>query len=379
MRQVFFIVLVFLIFTGCEKEKNTEIIIPEKTLLVYMAGENTLSKYTWTNLASIIEGATGSDIEKYNLLVYIDAQNSLPGLFKIEKDRKGVVDSVRVKTYPEQNSADKDVMNELITDIFTAWPAAEKGLFLWSHGTAWLPSNLSSFRAFGQDGNNWMEINDLRDALPGGLDYIVFDACYMASVEVVYALREKSSYIVGSSTEIIGDGFPYSRTIPLLLSSGLLETRLRRVCENFYTYYASHPKGGSYETANISLVKTAGLDNFAASCRPFLFGRYVDEEMVNPSQFGLNLQALEYLTSPVSYSYLYDFRSYMSLFDTQNSVNLSDVVLVKETTPTAFFALPARSMPINTYCGLSIYVPQVRNPKMNDWYRQLDWYKAVYE
>ena len=38
-----------------------------------------------------------------------------------------------------------------------------------------------------QDGNNWMEIDDLAKGLPDDLfDFILFDACYMASVECTY-------------------------------------------------------------------------------------------------------------------------------------------------------------------------------------------------
>jgi len=222
-----------------------------------------------------------------------------------------------------------------------------------------------------------MEINELKEALPNGLDYIIFDACYMASVEVVYELKEKSKYIIGSSVEILADGFPYWLTIPDLLSDKSLEERLTASCESFFNYYNS--QSDYYQTGNISLVKTAGLNNLAASCRSLFSGNYIEEKMVDPSEYGLKLQALEYLTSPFGYSFLYDFDSYMSLFDKTSTIDLSSVVMYKNTTVAAYFDAPRTAKPINTYSGLSIYVPQVKNPKMNEWYRRLDWYKAVYE
>lgn len=102
-------------------------------------------------------------------------------------------------------------------------------------------------------------------------------------------------------------------------------------------------------------------------------------QSIDPSVNGLNLQALEYLTSPFSYSLLYDIADYMALFDTNAKVNTSPLVLYKNTTETAYFAGPKTVKPINTYSGLSIYVPQVRNRKLNEWYRQLSWYRAVYQ
>lgn len=365
-----------LVLTGCSDDDDTpKVITPTKTILVYMAGENSLSSYTFSNLESIIEGAKKAKIEDCNLLVYSDARSSVPKLYKIEKNKSGVVDSVLVNTFDEQNSADIKVMNEVITDAFSKYPAEEKGLFLWSHGTAWLPSNLDShLRSFGQDGTDHMEITELREALPNDMDYIIFDACYMSSVEVVYELRDKANYILGSSTEIMAEGFPYTLTIPELLADNTLENRLINTATSFHNHY--NAQSGANQTGNVSLIKTSELDALASACRTIFAGRYTEEQMIDPSKYGLDLQALEYLTSPFQYSLLYDMKDYITALDADVDTK---AVSYKATTPNSYFAIPNRSMPINTYSGLSIYVPQKRNPKLNEWYKQLDWYKAVYE
>lgn len=36
-------------------------------------------------------------------------------------------------------------------------------------------------------------------------------------------------------------------------------------------------------------------------------------------------------------------------------------------------------LPVNKYSGLSIYVPQEALPKLNEWYKDLEWYKDVYQ
>lgn len=365
-----------LIFTGCSDDDTPKVITPTKTILVYMAGENSLSAYTYNNLKSIIAGAKGTKIEECNLLIYCDARGSLPKLYKIEKNQSGVADSVLIKTYDEQNSADIKIMNDVITDIFSKYPAEEKGLFLWSHGTAWLPSDLNNYlRSFGQDGTNHMEITGLREALPGSFDYIIFDACYMSSVEVVYELRDKANYILGSSTEVMAEGFPYTLTIPELLADNPLEERLKNTAISFYNHY--NAQSGANQTGNVSLIKTSELDALATACKSIFTGRYTEEEMIDPSKYGLDIQALEYLTSPYQYSFLYDFKDYLKAIEAD--VNIEAAVVYKNTTSTSFFAHPYKSMPINTYSGLSIYVPQKKNPKMNEWYKQLAWYKAVYE
>lgn len=364
-----------IILASCTDEEVPKVITPTKTILVYMAGENSLSNFTRSNLKGIIEGAGNTKIEECNLLVYSDARNSLPKLYKIEKNKSGVTDSVLVKTYDEQNSADVDVMRTVIIDIFSKYPAEEKGLFLWSHGTAWLPSDLDNhLRSFGQDGKHHMEITELREALPNGLDYIIFDACYMSSVETVYELREKATYIMGSSTEIMGDGFPYKLTIPELLADNTLENRLINSAKSFYNHY--NEQSGFSRTGNISLIKTSELDDLATACRTIFAGRYTEDKMIDPSKYGLNIQALEYLTSPFQYSFLYDMKDYINAIG--GDINIK-AVTYKETTQYSYFDNPKTSMPINTYSGLSIYVPQKKNPKMNEWYKRLEWYKAVYE
>ncbi len=368
--------MMILVFTGCTKDDDLDN-LATRTILVYMAGDNSLSSFTYKNLQSIIEGADLTSIKNCNLLVYLDAQNSNPKLYKIDKNPNGIADSVLVKTYDEHNSVDKETMRAVIEEVFSSYPADEKGLFLWSHGTAWLPFNLTSLKSFGQDGLNYMEITELKDALPDRFDYIVFDACYMASVEVVYELRDKADYFIGSSTEIMGDGFPYALTIPSLLSDDSLEKRILGVATSFYNYYNAQ-SGAFQKTGNISVVKTADLELLAADCRTVLLNRYTEEQMVDPSKYGLNIQALEYLTYPYEYSYLYDLEDFLSALNPEHKMD-STAILYKASTPTAFFVQPYRNMPINTYCGLSVYVPQTKNPKMNEWYKRLAWYGAVYE
>jgi len=76
-------------------------------------------------------------------------------------------------------------MKQVLNDIIQMYPAQEYGLILWSHGTSWLPAG-SSLRSFGEDSGEQMNIPDLAENLPIKFDFILFDACLMVSVEVVY-------------------------------------------------------------------------------------------------------------------------------------------------------------------------------------------------
>ena len=80
-----------------------------------------------------------------------------------------------------------------------------------------------------------MEIADLAAALTGHFDFIMFDACFMASVEVLYELRDKADYFIASPAEIISDGFPYEAAAPYFWGG---EEDLKQVCREYYNYYA---------------------------------------------------------------------------------------------------------------------------------------------
>ena len=45
-------------------------------------------------------------------------------------------------------------------------------------------------------------------------DFIMFDACFMMSVEVAYEVRNYTDYYIGSPTENPGPGAPYDKVVP---------------------------------------------------------------------------------------------------------------------------------------------------------------------
>ena len=56
--------------------------------------------------------------------------------------------------------------------------------------------------------------------------------------------------------------------------------------------------------------------------------------------------------------------------------------VITKATPKAVYAYPypyGSYLPVNKYSGLSIYVPKEALPKLNEWYKDLEWYKDVYQ
>lgn len=50
------------------------------------------------------------------------------------------------------------------------------------------------------------------------MEYILFDDCYMSSLEVAYELRHVTNYMIACPTEVMVFGMPYSTIGKYLLS-----------------------------------------------------------------------------------------------------------------------------------------------------------------
>ncbi len=366
---------------------RTEPPVPERgrTVLIYMAADNSLDHYAVTNLKHIAEGMKGVG---GRVLIYADRRYDVPRLLKIRGGEKPLLDTV--KTYAEENSASPVTLHRVLEEMRALCPSESYGLILWSHGMGWLPENYSfptgqmrrrewdfgiPTKWFGQDvhrgedsGREYMEIDRLAESLEGHFDFILFDACFMSSVEVLYELRDKADYFIVSPAEIIAEGFPYDRIMPYLYGGA---DDLKRVCREYFDYYA-HTLSSLYgaNSATVALVKAEELDTLAETMRGIV---------------GENdgVAAAEVWRYPLSTSSLpdvfYDLGDYVKTVGTDEQrarfqEQLKKTVVDKRAT-SEFFGKP---VPDDKFSGLSVYIPQSRWQSMNEVYSHLSWYQTVY-
>lgn len=364
------IILPVVILTSCGEDDPvppTPPVEAVRTVLIYMAADNSLggSGFDSQNITSIIQGSTEANLNGGNLLVYKDSRNADPQLIRMTPQGEEVI-----KEYPEHaNSVSVATMQQILSEVKTDFPAKSYGLILWSHGSNWFPSSMHTTRAFGQDNNNWMELDELKKALPDHeYDFLIFDACYMAGIEVAYALKDKADYIVASPTEIMGSGMPYKEIIPYLFSA---EANLEGLCDKFYNYYLNET---NTPYATLSVISTAQLDNLAAATRNILKDNY-------SKTADINLRSLQrYFRSP--YYGQYDFDDYINRIApaddyAQFQTALKQAVVYEK--HTASFLPSYGGYQITHFSGLSIYVPSSSDPAgVYDEYKKLDWYRAAF-
>lgn len=167
-------------------------------------------------------------------------------------------------------------------------PAERFGLHLASHAKGWLPASIENSswlrssarraddlwrkipgaaetRWFGHDRGRYMDISELAAAIDGSgvrFDYLLFDACFMSSVEALYDLRRAADYIVASPCEVMAHGFPYDTVIPSLFADDGARYDLAAACRNVYEYYNAVD---SYKSGCAALTVCDELEGLAAA------------------------------------------------------------------------------------------------------------------
>jgi len=344
-------------FCACQKEEPGDetpaTATVSRTIIVYMAADNDLSEDALENLKQMEQGFSNTGAR---LVVFIDRADEKPSLLEIHPDKATVV-----KSYPELNSASSAVLKDVILDAIGLYPAQEYGLILWSHGSSWMPAD-SWLRSFGNDSGKRMNIPDLAASLPIKFGFIIFDVCLMGAVEVAYELMEKTDYIIASSTETIYEGFPYDRIVPELIKPNV---DFNAVVQSYFDYY--NAKQGAYRSATVSVVQTRYLTDLAYSLKLLLENNSVDLSSFDRT----TVQRLDVYDE----QYVFDLSDFIGklLPDADKSdfiAQLNKVVLYKNHTPQ--FILEYE---INTFCGLSCYIPHPDRNDLNTYYKTLRWYR----
>jgi hypothetical protein len=362
-----------------EEEK----VVPKRTVLAYIIGDNSLSSYAAPNVDSMLVGLKWGDASQINLIVYQDNKSEAPVLWKLNVDEQGTASRTEIRRFTEQNSVDKSIMSGIISDVFARYPADEKGMILWSHGTGWLPSvnytaDDSKSRAFGQDDSEWLELWDLRDVLERSkvhFDFILFDACLMANVEVAYELRNVTDNLIVSVAEIMGYGFPYQEVIERMAQPTL---DLRDIGRAYMSYYDGH---NDYYGGTISVINTARMEELARLYAEIVASDETDAATVgaaNIQQFGRRVSAL------TSYrNYFYDLAKTVDVigpdYNTRLAALLDDIVVFEDHTPTfGFTSGGGEKFAIKTCSGLSVFIPKL-NPDalILSAYNRLAWTMAT--
>lgn len=412
---------VFSLVSGCQCRHDPE--KPqqyEKVLILYSAGYNSLRSYLYEDIQDLKNGyAPGIRDDKAFLVVsHLSVSRgdfktvTYPQLIRVYSDKKKGVILDTLKSY-KGNLSEKSTMNTILSDIKKQFPTSHYGMVFSSHASGWLPVGFYNDPAYygpsysgGKKGaarhdlpkNTYpyvepellpgepltksltmtnsestateMELIEFKDAIPMHLDYLLMDACLSGGIELAYELKDVCDQIGFSPAEILADGFEYKNIAGHLLGSQNTDTR--SVVDDYYQHYAAKTDRMD-RSATISLVDCTQLDALASLCGT-LFAKYRSQlENLDPG--------------PVQRFYRYDKHWFYDLEDIlvkaginteeRNSLAsaLNRCILYKAATEE--FLKGYGGFTIETFCGLSMYLPCNGSAFLDGNYKDLAWNKAT--
>lgn len=355
------LIILLLLLSNCGKNYNVNRDeIAKKTVLIYLSANNNLKKEAISTIMKIQKGLTGFE---GTILVYVKTENQLSYLIKIKHSVEDRLVSDTLITYQSGNSSNPNFLKKVINDSRKVAPAYSYGLILWSHATSWLPAiKTISTKSFGIDNGIEMNISDLKDALPNDFEFILFDACYMGSIEVLYELRNKTKYFLSSPTEVLASGFPYEECTKFFFNG--LEG-LKEVSNRYINYYKN--KDGAYSSATISLLDATKLEKIAIATKNILKKRKYSIRNLDNIQ-RLNFQVGTDMIS--SFDFLDFFTKNFSDDELKElNIALQDAIIFKANTNTFL------NQKIISFSGLGIYIPSTAKDSYITIYKYLEWEK----
>lgn len=376
-----------------EPDPDPDVPVARRVVLVYqVANNNGLGPDSLDDLAEMQAAAEAGHVgNDGRLLVYHHYTGMAPVLYEVTPDGLNTL-----KTYSTSlSSASYARMVEVFGDVADLSPADSYGIILWGHGSGWLQDGISESAAqtksYGCDNGKWMNITTLAAALGSGLkwDFVYFDCCFMASVEVAYQLRDVTPVIAGSVTEIAAEGMPYDRTISHFFSAD--PDFLINAAKETFAYYQEWqttncreecvPKTFSKRYCTISVFRTGGLEELASSVAEI----YKSTPAARPADLTLTAYGRNSFAN-----YYFDFGGYVRqlCFDKGGTERyagasehyarfadaLAGVIGYKDDMHFVF----GSTTPIPLHSGLSTFVPSVTcglTSTVN--YNTLQWYTDV--
>ena len=373
--------------SACDKEDGPAPEVPvERVVLMYIAGDNSLSAFPARDLDEVREGM--ADVPaSFVFFAYVDTGSGNPQLLKFRSRGNGTISEEVVKEYSDRNSVGVEETQEVFNDVFgnPAYQADSYGLIYWSHCDGWIPYPLPSNRWIGQDtgeGDNRMNLSDFKEILATAphLDFLMFDACFMQSIEVAYELRKYADYVIASPTETPGPGAPYDAIMPYLAQVGASAAMAGAYFEAYNALYNGSTPTNDNWTGGVSIcvLRTNGLESLAALTAQLMPTEEVDLHALRKEVFDYDqrsgwdkkyyigyhdwAQMMQALLSEA------DYTTWRQAYD--------DAVVYWNTTPKNYSAVVGM-FSMEGANGVTHYIPESIVSPRAEAYRSLEWYGAA--
>lgn len=407
MKKILFLLLSVVVFTACSDEIPEEK-IPVKsgrTVLAYLISNNrsgNLDKNLKQNLVDMYSGLAQSK-DSCTLLVYYRPYNNDgdglegPAILKYSSDGNGninghsslrggdlnarrvIQESDGISCFKEEQnhiSTSPETMRRILNLMVDMCPSQSYGLVFGSHGTSWMPGNTVSGRSFGDDDGyniNIPEMSDVLEEVFSGkqLDFILFDACMMATAEVCYEFKDVTDYLIGAVVETHVYGHPYDIVLPKLYEKNV---PYDEVCDDYIDY--SRQLGAWGTCAAVDCSKMDDLAEWVGANLEVYSDKFASLDKDAIQQYGVS--SFKYFSFDVV-DYFKNLNDGNTPEGLENVIN--KVVVAKDALYGIQYPIVGNSLYTideDRFCGIGMYLPNlVTKSSWNSYYKTLSWYKAV--
>lgn len=342
------------------------------------------------------------------VMVFMATSEREAVLFELKKQNgRCLTDTLR--RYSDRPFTSRQWLTSLFSEVMTLAPASRYGMVVGCHGLAWVPvqgqrnarKRLGSREKIDEEDNLYkeerldkegepndlmhfevqgpvttrfiggtypetqIETTDLADAMADAgfhTEYILFDACYMSSVEVAYELKDVTHYLIASPTEVLSYGFPY-----ITMGKHLLGTpNYKGIVDSFISFYSSY----NLPYGTVAVTDCTQLDALAAIAQQI---NAAAAEQLVPN----GVQIMD----GYSPTLFYDLGHLMSLKDAGTVLTAAFAEQIEKTVPYKghtgqyFTTLKDAPVDIKHYSGLNTSQGSLNH--MADRLSETAWYKAT--
>ncbi|WP_290535410.1 clostripain-related cysteine peptidase [Alistipes sp.] len=396
LRHAFIGLVCAVLLASCSKGNEGPGYVPpetaEQTHLMYMPWSDNLTSYFRINIDDMARVVADGIDDDVRVLVFFMESATSGSLFEMYR-QKGECVRRTIKSYtaPIDFTSAAGIAS-ILGDVKAEAPARRYTMSIGSHGMAWLPvvsqtkapqrSNMQPRREYWEYAapdrplTRWFggvstahrtEIRTLAEALTQAglyMDYILFDDCYMSSVEVAYDLRHVTDYLIGSTSEIMAYGFPYALAGEYMLG----EVDYEGICDAFHGFYSTY----EYPYGTIGVTCCAELDDLADVMRRINSACTFDTSRVD------ELQRLD----GYSPALFFDMGDYVRHLCTDTALLDEFERQLARTVPwhrhtDYYYSMTNGKNPIHTFSGITTSDPSIDPEIMID-RQQTAWYQATH-
>ena len=387
MKRFLLLLLIYpLIAAACSKNDDpSEPGENDQTVLMYLPWGTDLLTYFQTNIEDLEKAIAKNNLRNERVLVYLNTTPTEASLFEL-KYENGKNTRTTLKTYTGHPFTTAAGVTTMLNDMIRFAPANRYAMVIGCHGMGWMPvgTNLSrgaeekeyweyggelQTRWFGGQSPQYQtDIQTLAEGISGAgirMEYILFDDCYMSSIEAVYDLKDVCGHIIGCPTEIMIYGMPYEKIGRHLFG----RVDYEGIANEFLAFYKSY----TYPYGTIGTTVCAEMDDMAAVMKKINEKFTLDPTLLN------SIQRMDGY-SPIRF---FDFGDYVDKLCTDPALKAEFEAQLERTFPARYKKhteyYPSNRMgavKINTYSGITTSDPSI-SPSTSA-KTETGWYKATH-